>query len=99
MGDPRLAAALAIARERYHAIATGDDAAFEASLAAHADACAALEGMVATAGEADIQAMNELLALETQTLVEIARVSRETGARIGVLRTGGKTAAAYRTAP
>lgn len=99
MSDPRLEAALSIARERYQAIATDDDAAFEATLQAHADACAALEGVVPTAGEADVQAMNELLALETQTLAEIARVTRETSARIGVLRTGGKTAAAYRTAP
>lgn len=99
MSDPRLQAALAIARDRYQAIANDDDAAFEAILDAHADACAALEGVVATAGDADIQAINELIALETQVLAEIARVTRETGARIGVLRAGGKTAAAYRAAP
>jgi hypothetical protein len=99
VSDPRLEAALAIARERYRAIASDEDAAFEATLSAHADACAALQGVVATAGEADIQAMNELLAIETQILAEIARVTRETSARIGVLRTGGKTAAAYRAAP
>lgn len=99
MADRRLESALAIARERYTAIATGDDDAFESLGEAHAAACAALAAIVESTDPGDIQALNELIALETQTLSEIGRVVSETGARIGVLRHGSRTTAAYRNAP
>lgn len=98
MANPRLEHALAIARERYTAIATGDDEAFEGLTVSHAAACDALAMVAESTDPADIQALNELIALETQTLAEIGRVVDETGARIRVLRDGGRTAAAYRSA-
>ncbi len=99
MADQRLEAALAIARERYTAIATGDDDGFEGLSESHAAACEALVAIAESTDPADIQALNELIALETQTLSEISRVVGETGARIGVLRRGSQTTAAYRNAP
>ena len=98
MADPRLESALAIARERYTAISTGDDDAFEGLSESHTAACDALKALAESTETGDIQALNELIALETQTLAEISRVVAETGARIGVLRNGSRTAAAYRSA-
>lgn len=99
MADLRLEAALAIARERYTAIATGDDDAFDSLSESHRAACEALAAIAESTAVEDIQALNELIALETQTLSEISRVVAETGARIGVLRNGSRTTAAYRNAP
>ncbi len=98
MADARLEAALASARERYAAIAEGDTDAFELTMGRHEATCAAVAGVVERAADEDIHALNELIALEQQTLAEVGRVIAETGARVATLRAGGRTTAAYRPA-
>lgn len=98
MADPRLEAALAIARERYAALAGADTDAFEATLERHEAACEALAPLVEGSSPADIAALNELIALEEQTLQLTREVTASLGARMATLNAGGKTTAAYRPA-
>lgn len=96
MENPRITAALELARDRHRAIGAGDIEAYAALDEGLAAACAALtaagvEGL--TPG--DTPAMDELIGLETQSRRLLEELMADASTRMAALRQNGRANGAY----
>lgn len=96
MANAAISAALDVARARHTAVAAGDYEAYEALEGPIAEACAALANAgpgVLVAG--DIPALDELIALETQSRRLLELLMAEATASMDSLRRTRRAAGAY----
>lgn len=96
MAVTQLETALALARLRHTAIADGDNEAYASLDEALAEACAGLaDGSDSRLSEVDISALDELIALETQSRSLLEAMMIETSGRLEALRNSGRANGAY----
>ena len=96
MARPEIEAALAIARLRHVAISDGDNEAYAAQDEALGEACAHLlsngpRGLT----ETDLPALDELIALESQSRELLETLMAQASARLESLRQSGRANGAY----
>jgi|GEM_PF-3654399 len=96
MAHPAIEAALALARERHEALQRGDHDAYEATGAAMAEQADALASAGAEAlAPGDLASLDELIALETQSLRLVREILTETSAGLETLNRRRRARGAY----
>lgn len=92
--------ALALGRAQLGRLRSGDFAAYEAALTEYEAACTALSTLDTGAfGIDDDDLLRELIAVERDAALELARLRRETSDRMSAIRKGGRVAGAYLATP
>jgi hypothetical protein len=98
--SPEARHAVELGRAQLDRLRRGDFEAYEVALAGYEAACDALSTLDPAAfGPDDDDLLRDLIVIERDAALELARLRRETSVRMSTIRRGGRVAGAYLATP